>query len=436
MVQSWLNRGRYVALASVFVAASVAVAQPAFAQDKYKVGIVTFLSGPAAPPFGIPGKNGAEMMIDEINKGSMPAPYNTKGMGGVQLEAIYSDENGPTAEKVTDYRNLVQRDKVDFIVGYVSSGNCLAVAPVAEELKTLTVMYDCGTPRLFEDASYKYVFRASPHAVMDNVGAAYYVKSKFPELKAYAGINQNYAWGQDSWRDFTLSMKTLLPVAENKKELFPKLLAGEYGSEVSALLVSGANLAHTSLWGGDLESFVFQATARGLPQKMPLVITPGESAMFRLGEKLPDGSIIGARGPHGVLAQPSTLDAWFKKTYTERFKAEPTYPPYHMAQSIMGLKTAIDKAAAANGGKRPTTELIVAAFEGLEFDGPSTTIKMTLGKGHQGISDTAYGTYKFDKATGKPTIVDVQRYGAECVNPPEGVKGVEWLEKGMPGAKC
>ena len=37
---------------------------------------------------------------------------------------------------------------------------------------TLTVLFDCGTPRVFEEASYKYVFRTRPHATMDAVGAA------------------------------------------------------------------------------------------------------------------------------------------------------------------------------------------------------------------------------------------------------------------------
>ena len=39
------------------------------------------------------------------------------------------------------------------VIGYISSGDCLGIAPVAEELKKLTVLFDCGTPRIFEDAS-------------------------------------------------------------------------------------------------------------------------------------------------------------------------------------------------------------------------------------------------------------------------------------------
>ena len=58
------------------------------------------------------------------------------------------------------------------MIGYISSGDCLAIAPLAEELKKLTVFFDCGTPRIFEDASYKYVFRTGAMATMDNIALA------------------------------------------------------------------------------------------------------------------------------------------------------------------------------------------------------------------------------------------------------------------------
>jgi len=406
------------------------------AQDPVKLGIVSFLTGPAAGPFGIPGRNAAEIIIENLNAGKVPAPYATVGFAGAKIEPKIIDEAGSTANQVTEFRNLVQRDGMHAVVGYISSGNCLAVAPVAEELKALTVFFDCGTPRIFEEKPLKYVFRATPHATMDNVAAARYVLTKIKDLKAFSGINQNYAWGQDSWRDFVLALKTLAPQAKVDKELFPKLFAGEYGAEVSALLTSNSQIVHSSFWDGDLESFIFQSSARGLPQKSTLVFTAGETAMFRLGSKMPDGTIIGARGPHGVMAPDTPLNRWFRQVYEDRFGTPPTYPSYHMAQSILGLKAAWEKAAQAKGGQRPTTDEVVAAFEGLEFEGPSAKIRMAIGNGHQGVSDIAYGTYKWNKAEGKPELVDVIRYPAECVNPPANMTSVEWLEKGMPGAKC
>jgi len=410
--------------------------QPAAAGPDVKLGIVSFLTGPAAAPFGIPGRNAAEIVIEALNSGKAPAPYNTPGLGGAKIEAKYVDEVGSTANQVTEYRNLVQRDNVDAVLGYVSSGSCLAVVPVAEELKTLTVLYDCGTPRIFEEAPRKYVFRPTPHATMDSVAAALYVTHKIKDISLYSGLNQNYAWGQDSWRDFVLAMKVLAPKAAVDKELFPKLFAGEYGAEISTLLTSNSQFIHSSFYDGDLEAFVFQAGARGLLQRIPAVMTTGEAAILRLGSKLPDGTIIGGRGPHGPLAKASELNRWFQKIYTDRYGVPPTYPSYHMAQSLLGLKTAWDKAAAKKGGARLSPDEVAAAFEGIEFQGPSTTIRMALGKGHQGISETAYATYRFNKQEGKPELTDVVYYPAECINPPEGATAVAWLEGGMKGAEC
>src|SRR6185437_6083983 len=124
------------------LAALAAAAMPATAQQgTVKLGIVSFLTGPAAAPFGIPGRNGAEIVIEELNAGKAPAPFNKVGLGGSKIEAKYVDEAGSAQNVVTEFRNLVQRDSVDAVVGYVSSGSCLAVTPVAEELKALTVLY-------------------------------------------------------------------------------------------------------------------------------------------------------------------------------------------------------------------------------------------------------------------------------------------------------
>ena len=117
-------------------------------------------------------------VVESLNAGKVPAPYAGKGFGGRPIELVIIDEAGGTTKQVSEFRNLVQRQNVDFVIGYISSGDCLAVAPVAEELKKLTIFFDCGTPRIFEDAAYKYVFRTGRHATMDDVAAALYLLEK------------------------------------------------------------------------------------------------------------------------------------------------------------------------------------------------------------------------------------------------------------------
>ena len=425
----------------MLTALAAAVAMPAYGQapaapapGTVKLGIVSFLTGPAASPFGIPGRNGAEIVIEALNAGKAPAPFNTVGFGGAKIEAKYVDEAGSAANVVTEFRNLVQRDQVDAVVGYVSSGSCLAVTPVAEELKALTVLYDCGTPRIFEEKPRNYVFRVSPHATMDNVAAARYVLAKKKNITSYSGINQNYAWGQDSWRDFLGAMKVLAPKAEADKILFPKLFAGEYGAEISTLLTSKSQVLHSSFFDGDLESFIYQEQARGLDKRMTVILTAGEASVYRLKDKLPDGIIVGARGANGMLARDTAIAKWFNQIYVDRYNTPPSYNAYQMAQSMLGLKIAYEKAA--KGGAKPTADQIAAAFKGIEFEGPAGAVKMVLGDGHQGITETAYGTYRFNKQKKEPELIDVMRFPAECVNPPAGIDSEKWIADGMKGAKC
>jgi branched-chain amino acid transport system substrate-binding protein len=427
----WTSGVARAGLAACLLAGSPALAQT---PPTVKLGVVTFLSGPAAGAFGIPARNAAELVLEAVNAGTIPAPYNTKGLGGAQIEPIFVDENGPTSKVVQDYRDLVQRREAGVVIGYVSSGSCLAVAPVAEELKTLTVFFDCGTPRIFEDASYQYVFRPAATATIDSVGAARYVLAKFPDIKTYGGINQNYAWGQDSWRDFTNSLKVLKPGLTVTQELFPKLFAGQFSAEISTLLASNSDLVHSSFYAGDLESFILQATPRGLMEKSHFVMTTAESAMYRMGPRMPDGVVMGARGPYGVYAKDTELNRWFRQAFTERYGVPPVYPSYQMANSIVATKAAFDKAMQAK--PKPATTDVIKAFEHQEFEGFGSTVKMALGKGHQAITDIGYGTYKYDKETGTPTITDIVVYPAECVNPPEGVKSDDWIKGGMKGAKC
>jgi branched-chain amino acid transport system substrate-binding protein len=418
-------------LATAVVAAFAVAPISVLAQDPapVKIGVVTFLSGPGASPFGVPARNAAELVIELLNAGKAPAPYATKGYGGAQIQTVIIDENTSTTIQVTEYRNLVQRHNVDLVIGYISSGNCIAVAPVAEELKKLTNFFDCGTPRIFEDASYKYVFRTSPTSTMDSVGAALYVKDAKPKLKSIAGLNQNYAWGTDSWEEFETAIKHFVPNIEVKTSQMPKLFAGQYNAEISTLLGAKADVIHSSFWDGDLEALILQAAPRGLLKKSTGVLTTGETAMWKLTSHIPDGTVLGARGPFGPYAPKNELNSWFDKEFRDRYQVPPTYPSYQMAQAILGVKTAWEKAQAANGGKRPSNEQVATALENSTFEGPGGTVKMANGKGHQAIMETVYGMSKV--VGGKMTVTNVKRYPAEKVNPPEGVKGIDWIKGGF-----
>ena len=84
---------RLIRAAFIFLACAIA-AQAALAQQPLRIGIVTFLSGPAAGPFGVPARNGFELVAELMNAGSVPAPYAAKGFGGRAIELVVVDEAG------------------------------------------------------------------------------------------------------------------------------------------------------------------------------------------------------------------------------------------------------------------------------------------------------------------------------------------------------
>jgi len=117
-------------------------------------------------------------------------------------------------------------------------------------------------------------------------------------------------------------------------------------------------------------------------------------------------------------------------------RVHPVQAAYRMSQAILGLKSAVEKAMAKNGGKKPSTDELVAAMTGLEWQSPGGLIQMKLADGHQAIQPIAFSRTKYNPDAKRVDLVDIQYFAAECVNPPPGIKSLDWIKGGMQGAKC
>jgi branched-chain amino acid transport system substrate-binding protein len=197
---------------------------------------------------------------------------------------------------------------------------------------------------------------------------------------------------------------------------------------------------------------MLQAQPRGLFKKAQLVLVAGEPYLHRLPGKIPDGTIIGARGTHGVFAPDSPLKRWLVGIHKAKAGYEPNYPAYSTALAFLGVKAAYEKAmrdkigsaipmGAAKNVKEemekayapPTQEEIITAFERLTFDSPSGKAQMSLGNGHQCVMGTAYGMTRTEGGVIK--VGNIKYYSAERVTPPEGVKSLDWLATGFKRAQ-
>jgi branched-chain amino acid transport system substrate-binding protein len=337
----------------------------ALAQDKpaeLKIGITTFTSG-AASVFGVPAKAAAELLIEDINKAG--------GIGGVKIAPTFVDEGIGGDKLLSEYRRLVQEQGVRTMLASISSGNCNILAPVAEDLKVLNVMWDCGTEKILENKRYKYVVRTQGNATTEMVATVMYLMKVRPDFKTIAVVNQDYAWGRDSWEIFINTLKAFKPDVRVVAELFPKLGASDFATEISRLQALKPDVILSTSWGGDLDTFVRQAGQRGLLKQGSTFVLPLlESSLERLGDAVPEGIIAGARGDH-YWAHPETGNDPKHKDFVARFRAKtgayPIYPTYHMAQALYGLKTGYESAMKANGGKWPSPEQVAEAMRTMKF---------------------------------------------------------------------
>ncbi|MGE7416285.1 ABC transporter substrate-binding protein [Methylobacterium tarhaniae] len=385
-----------------------------------KVGIATYLSGPASV-FGVPGRQTAEMLFDEINAAG--------GVAGVKVRPIFVDEGPGVDHVVGEYRRLVQSEGVHLIFAAISSADCIACAPLADELKRPTLLWDCGTQRIFEDNRYNYAFRTQANATPEILAALLYLLKVKPDFKSIAVINQDYAWGRDSWDIFRTAMNTLKPGVKVSAELFPRFGATDFSTEITRVLALRPDVVLSTSWGGDLDALIRQASDRKLFERSTFVMPLAESSLQRVGKALPAGHIVGARGDHWFLhpspADPERLKR-FNDSYRAKYNAWPIYPCFHMAQAVSAMKVGIEKAVAAKGGGWPTDAELAAAFKGLEF--PSPTASVRIREDGQGLENQLIGTTMHSEKYPFPVLTDMIVFPAESVTTPVGQKSADWLK--------
>ena len=189
MTTSTLSRLLVGILCALALSGASAQGKPA----ELKVGITTFLSGPASV-FGVPAKAAAELYIEQVNAAG--------GINGVKIVPTFIDEGVGADKFLSEYRRVVQEGDTRVMLAAISSGNCNIVAPVAEDLKVLNIMWDCGTEKVLEEKRYRYVTRTQANATTEMVATVLYLLKSRPDIKSIAVMNPDYAWGRDSWELF------------------------------------------------------------------------------------------------------------------------------------------------------------------------------------------------------------------------------------------
>jgi branched-chain amino acid transport system substrate-binding protein len=409
--------GAAVALTTALLS-SGAVAQQK--PDEFKIAMTTFLSGPAAV-FGVPGKAAAEIFIDELNASG--------GIGGVKVRPIIIDEGIGGDKLLSEFRRVVQEEKVQVTLAAISSGSCNALAPVAEDLKVLNVMWDCGTEKILENRRYKYVVRTQANATSEMVASVLHLLKLKPNFKTIAVINQDYAWGRDSWEIFINTLRAMKPDVQVVAELFPKFGSADFSSEISRLQALNPDVILSTSWGGELDTLIRQASQRGLLKSSTWIMPLAESSLERVGKAMPDGVIVGMRGDHYFL-HPEFKDDPKHKAFVEKFRAKtgqyPIYSAYHAVAALQAVADAYQNAIKANAGKWPSTEQVADAMRSLKFK--ALTRPVVLREDGQGLEDQMLGVTKTVSNYAFPIIDGLTIYPGVMVQNPVGTKSPEWVK--------
>ncbi|WP_371420047.1 ABC transporter substrate-binding protein, partial [Tardiphaga sp.] len=119
-------------LASLAALMSVS-ALPAMAQEKIKVGVIVSLSG-AGAVLGQQARDGFNLAVKDLGG----------KMGGKDVEVIVVDDELKPDVAVTKVKGLLERDKVDFVVGPIFSNILGAIHKPVTENKTFLISPNAG----------------------------------------------------------------------------------------------------------------------------------------------------------------------------------------------------------------------------------------------------------------------------------------------------
>jgi len=140
---------------AVMLVAGAAFAPETLAQaKKLKIGVVFDYSGPLAGGGSDLHALGAKIMIDYFAKRG--------GVEGYQIEAIYADAQSKPDVAINEAVRLVEQEKVDMLLGFYSSAQCVPVAARVEQLRKFMWITTCISSAVLENRNLKYVFRAQP----------------------------------------------------------------------------------------------------------------------------------------------------------------------------------------------------------------------------------------------------------------------------------
>ena len=332
--------------------------------NKIRVGLMLPYTGTFAQ-LGVAIENGFRMAVDE--QGGK--------LGGREIEYFKVDDESDSSKGVENATKLVQRDKVDVLIGTVSSGVQLGLHKVARESGVLNLIPNAGVHSATRALCAPNVFRTSFTNSQPTLALGKAMVDKGHKKAVW--ITWKYAAGDEAFEGFkdsyTKAGGTIL------KELglpFPNV-------EFQALLTEIAALKPDAVaWffaGGAAAKFITDYAAAGLKGKIPLY-----------GSGFLTEGVLDAAGPaaNGIFTTLHYGDGIntprnnaFRLAYAKSFKLQPD------VYAVQGYDTGLLLVQGANAvkGDLGNKAALYKSLESVTIDSPRG--KWTMSKSHNPVQD-------------------------------------------------
>ena len=353
--------------AAVLGAASTGLLLPQFARaqsSKVRVGLMLPYTGTFAQ-LGVAIENGFRMAIDE--KGGK--------LGGREIEWFKVDDESEPPKGVENANKLVQRDKVDVLVGTVHSGVQMGIQRVARESGVLSIIPNAGVHAATRALCAPNVFRTSFSNSQPTRALGKVMVDKGHKKTVW--ITWKYAAGDEAFEGFkegyTAAGGTIV------KELglpFPNVEFQALLTEIAAIKPDAVACFFA---GGGAAKFMRDYAAAGLKDKIPLY-----GSGF-LTEGVLDVAGAAADGVITTLHYSDSLDTprnkAFRLEYAKRFKQQPD------VYAVQGYDSGLLLMAGANAvkGDLSNKAALYKAMESARIDSPRGV--WTMSKSHNPIQD-------------------------------------------------
>ena len=371
-------------------------AAPVAAQEKLKIGLIVTLSGPAAS-LGAQVRDGFTLAVKDLGG----------KMGGRDVEVMTVDDELKPDAAVSKVKGLLERDKVDFVVGPIFSNILQAIHKPVTDTKTFLISPNAG-PSSYAGKNCSPFFYVTSYQ-NDQV---HEILGKVAQDRGYKRVYvmvPNYQAGKDSAAGFKLDYK-----GEITEESYIPLGTLDFQVELSKIASQKPDAVFTFMPGGMGVSLVKQYKQAGLADNIPVL------SAFTVDESTLPAQQDAAVGMFGGADWAPDLNNPQSKKFVASYEAAYNSVPGTYAMQGYDAALLIDSAVKAVKGDLANKDAVAAALKEADFTSLRGNFKFNV-NGYP-IQDF-YLTKVAKRADGKFETEIVQkvfenygdRYAKECV---------------------